>query len=71
MNCLRIACLEVAFPSVACHGRGLPGNGLPMHPRSHLVILGYEAAEEEVMWRDNILALLAAPQYRVEKIFIF
>ena len=42
-----------------------------MHPRSHLVILGYEAAKEEVMWRDNILAQLAALQYRVEKVFIF
>ena len=59
------------LPECGLPGRGLPGNGLPMHPRPHLVIIEYEAAEEEFMWRDNVLAQLAALQYRVEKVFIF
>ena len=52
-------------------GCGLPGNGLSMHSRSHLVILGYEAPEEEVFWLDDIVAQLATLKRRVEKVFIF
>ena len=59
------------IPVCCLSGRGLPGNGLPLHTRSYLVILGYEAAEEEVIWHDDNLAQLAALQYRVKKVFIF
>ena len=34
------------LPECVLPGCGLPENGLPMHPRSYLVILGYEAAKK-------------------------
>ena len=46
------------LPECVLPGCLLPENGLPMHPRSYLVILGYE----KVIWHDDILAQMAALQ---------